>query len=247
MPDPDRQASARWNRHEFATTHWSLVLRAGRDRSAVSLEALEQLCRAYWFPLYAFARRLGCASHEAQDLTQEFFSRLLSKDHLQMADPSRGKFRSFLLASFKHMIANERRDATRQKRGGGARLFSLDEQEAEERYQLEHADLQTPERLFEKRWAETTLSRVLDRLAAEYSGHTFRFDDLKVFLIEARGSAAFADVALRLGVTEAALKSLVHRMRRRYAELFRDEVAQTVEKPEDVEEEIGYMLAVLSN
>ena len=164
-----------------------------------------------------------------------------------MADPSRGKFRSFLLASFKHMMANERRDATRQKRGGGARLFSLDEQEAEERYQLDHADLQTPERLFEKRWAETTLSRVLDRLAAEYSGHTFRFDDLKVFLIEARGSAAFADVATRLGVTESALKSLVHRMRRRYAELFRDEVAQTVEKPEDVEEEIGYMLAVLSN
>ena len=247
MPDPERHASVRWNRHEFATTHWSLVLRAGRDRSAASLEALEQLCRAYWYPLYAFARRQGCASHEAQDLTQEFFSRLLSKDHLQMADPSRGKFRSFLLASFKHMMANERRDATRQKRGGGARLFSLDEHQAEEQYQLEHADLQTPERLFEKRWAETTLSRVLDRLASEYSGHTFRFDDLKVFLIEARGSAAFADVALRLGVTEGALKSLVHRMRRRYAELFRDEVAQTVEKPEDVEEEIGYMLAVLSN
>lgn len=247
MPDPDQHASARWNRQEFATTHWSLVLRARQDWSAASVEALEQLCQAYWYPLYAFARRQGCASHEAQDLTQEFFTRLLSKNYLQMADPNRGRFRSFLLASFKHMMANEWRDATRQKRGGGARLFSLDEEQAEERYQLDQADMQTPERLFERRWAETTLSRVLDRLAAEYSGHTFRFEDLKVFLIEARGSAPFADVASRLGVTESALKSLVYRMRRRYAELFRDEVAQTVEKPEEVEEEIGYMLTVLSN
>lgn len=247
MPDPDLKPSARWNRQQFATTHWSLVLRAGQERGPASLEALEKLCHAYWFPLYAFARREGCAPHEAQDLTQEFFSRLLAKNYLQMADPNRGRFRSFLLASFKHMMANERRDASRQKRGGGAKVFSLDEHEAEERYQVDHADYQTPEWLFERRWAETTLTRVLDRLAAEYSGHTLRFDDLKVFLIEASGSAPFADVATRLGVTESALKSIVHRMRRRYADLFRDEVAQTVESPADLEDEIGYMLTVLSS
>lgn len=246
MPQSDMSPTARWNRQQFATTHWSLILRAGEGRGPASQEALEKLCHAYWFPLYAFARREGCAPHEAQDLTQEFFSRLLSKNYLQMADPNRGRFRSFLLASFKHMIANERRNASRQKRGGAARLFSLDEHEAEERYQIDRADYQTPERLFERRWAETTLSRVLERLAAEYSGHSLRFDDLKVFLVEARGAAPFADVASRLGVSEAALKSLVHRMRRRYADLFRDEVAQTVEKPEDIEDEIGYMLTVLS-
>ncbi len=230
----------------FATTRWSLVLRAGNGDVAGSAEALETLCRAYWFPLYAFARREGCGPEDAQDLTQEFFSRLLAKDHLQMVDPNRGRFRSFLLSSFKHMMANEHRNASRQKRGGAAQVFSLAEQLAEQRYQLEPSDPLTPERIFERRWAETTLARVLDRLEVEYTGHAMKFEDLKVFLIEPKGAAAFADVAVRLGVSESALKAVVHRMRRRYAELFRDEVAQTVADPAEVEDEIRHMLAALS-
>ncbi len=222
------------------------MLRAGRRDGADSADALEKLCRAYWFPLYAFARREGCGPEEAQDVTQEFFSRLLAKNFLQTADPQRGRFRSFLLSSFRHMMANERRNAAREKRGGGEQVFSLDEQDAEGRYLLDPADATTPERIFERRWAETVLARVLDRLEAEYTGHAMRFDDLKVFLVEARGTAAFAEVAARMGVTEAALKSVVHRMRRRYAELFRDEVAHTVENPAEVEEEIRHMFAVLS-
>lgn len=222
------------------------MLRASRREGPDAAEALEKLCRAYWYPLYAFARREGRNPDEAQDLTQEFFSRLLAKDYLQMADPNRGRFRSFLLASFKHMMANERRHASRLKRGGHAQSFSLDEEEAEQRYGLEPAETQTPERIFERRWAETLLARVLNRLAGEYSGHAMRFDDLKSFLVEPKGSVAFGDVAARLGVTESALKSVVHRMRRHYAELFRDEVAQTVSDPAEVEAEIRHMFAVLS-
>ena len=245
MSEP-RNKSEQWNAHQFATTHWSLVLRAGSFGEASSAEALDKLCRAYWFPLYVFARREGSSPEDAQDLTQEFFSRLLARNYLQMADRNRGRFRSFLLASFKHMMANERRNASRQKRGGDAQVFSLDEQEAEERYQLEPLDTASPDRLFERRWAETTLARVLERLDSEYTGQTMRFDDLKVFLIEPKGTAAFADVASRLGVSESALKSVVHRMRKRYAELFRDEVAQIVVNPADIEDEIRHMLTVLA-
>jgi len=247
MPEPNHNGSPQWAGHQFATTHWSLVLRAGRQDEATSGEALDKLCRAYWFPLYAFARREGSPPDDAQDLTQEFFSRLLARNYLQMADRNRGRFRSFLLSSFKHMMANERRNASRQKRGGDAVIFSLDETEAEERYQLEPTDNATPDRLFERRWAQTTLQRVLDRLEAEYTGHTMRFDQLKVFLIEPKGAAGFADVAAALGVTESALKSVVHRMRRRYAELFRDEVAQIVAHHADIEDEIRHMLMVLAD
>lgn len=222
------------------------MLRAGRLDGPDAAEALEKLCHAYWYPLYAFARREGCDPDEAQDLTQEFFSRLLAKNYLQMADPNRGRFRSFLLASFKHMMANERRNASRLKRGGNAQVFPLNEHEAERRYSLEPADTSTPDLIFERRWAETALGRVLDRLETEYTGHAMRFSDLKTFLVEAKGTAAFADVATRLGVTESALKSVVHRMRRRYADLFRDEVAQTVADPKDTEDEIRHMLTVLA-
>ncbi|PWU14047.1 MAG: RNA polymerase subunit sigma-24 [Verrucomicrobia bacterium] len=221
------------------------MLRASQRQAPGSEAALEKLCRAYWFPLYAFARREGCGPEDAQDLTQEFFSRLLAKEYLKMADPDRGRFRSFLLAAFKHMMANERRAASRIKRGGGTQAFSLDEQDAEGRYLLEPVEDQTPESIFERRWAETTLARVLDRLEAEYTGHSLRFEDLKLFLVEPKGTAAFGPVAARLGVTESALKSVVHRMRRRYADLFRDEVAQTVADPAETQEEIRHVLGVL--
>ena len=230
----------------FQTTHWSMVLLAGRDASTESAEALEKLCRAYWYPLYAFARRQGCGPEEAQDATQEFFTRLLARNQLQMADPNRGRFRSFLLASMKNQLANERRAASRQKRGGDVITFSLDERQAEQRYLLEPAESTTPESIFERRWAETILARVLDRLETEYTGHTMRFEQLKGFLIDARGSAAFVDVAAQLGVTESALKSVVHRMRRRYADLFRDEVAHTIASPTDLDDEIRHLLGVLA-
>lgn len=230
----------------FPTTHWSLVLRASAQFSPASSEALEQLCRGYWYPLYVFARRQGAGPEEAQDLTQEFFSRLLSKNTLEMADPDRGRFRSFLLAAFKNMMANERRAAGRKKRGGGEIIFSLDEEDPEERFRLEPADPLTPEILFERRWAETVLSRVLNRLEIEYASQSVPFDALKGFLIDDRGASPFADLAERLGVTEAALKSLVYRMRRRYAQLFRDEIAQTVADPAGVDDEIRHLFAALS-
>ena len=231
----------------FATTHWSLVLRAGQRADADSSEALEQLCRAYWFPLYAFARREGCAPETAQDLTQEFFSRLLENNYLQTADPNRGRFRSFLLGSFKHMMANERRDAARLKRGGGAAVFSLDALRPEERYAVEPAHALTPDRVFDRRWAETVLARTLDRLEAEYADRAPCFEELKVFLVGEKGSAPYAEVAPRLRVGEGALKLVVLRMRRRYAQIFRDEIAQTVADPAEVEDEIRHTFSVLAD
>jgi len=246
MSVSDQQPRRPGGVQNFATTHWSLVLRAGQRQSPQSAEALEKLCRDYWYPLYAFVRREGHGPDEAQDLTQEFFSRLLTGNYLKVADPNRGRFRSFLLASMKHMLANERRAAARQKRGGDAVLFSLDALEPEKRYQVEPTDPLTPERIFEQRWAEAILGRVLDRLEKEYAGHAMRFDEIKLFLVEAKGSISFSDMARRLSVTELALKSVVHRMRRRYAQLFRDEIAQTVADPGDVEDEIRELLTALS-
>ena len=234
--------SAGW----FPSTHWSQVLRAGHGVEPGLAEALETLCRAYWYPLYAFARREGHGQEEAQDATQEFFSRLLEKNYLQTADPSRGRFRSFLLASFKHMMANERRDAARLKRGGDAVTFSLEALNPEERYGAEPAHTQTPDRVFERQWAEAVLARTLDRLEADYAGHALRFAELKVFLVGEKGSAPYAEVAARLAVSEGALKVVVHRMRRRYAQLFRDEIAQTVDEPSEVEDEIRHVFAVLA-
>jgi RNA polymerase sigma-70 factor (ECF subfamily) len=223
-----------------------LVLRAGRGGEPGSAEALETLCRAYWFPLYAFARREGRAPEVAQDLTQEFFSRLLEKNFLQTADPNRGRFRSFLLASFKHMMIKERRDASRQKRGGHAITFSLDALHPEARYAVEPAHELAPDRLFERRWAEALLARTLARLKAEYADRAMRFEDLKVFLLGGRGAAPLAEVAARVGVGEGALRLVVYRMRQRYAQIFRDEVAQTVEAPAEVEDEIRHVFAVLA-
>lgn len=230
----------------FPTTHWSAVRAAADGRAPHSPEALEALCRAYWFPLYAFARRQGCGPEEAQDLTQEFFARLLEKNYLQTADPNRGRFRSFLLAAFKHLIANERRDAGRLKRGGDAVVFSLDALHPEERYGVEPADGLTPDRAYERHWAEALLARTLDRLKTEYADRAMRFDDLKVFLVGARGAAPFAKVAARVGVSEGSLKLVVYRMRQRYAQIFRDEVAQTVDSQAEVDDEIRHVFTVLA-
>lgn len=242
-PNPDTvHAGAR----QFVTTHWSVVLRAGGEASAQSAAALAELCRAYWYPLYVFVRRQGHSPEDAQDLTQEFFARLLEGDALKTADPQKGRFRSFLLTMLKRMLVSEWRREHRQKRGGDAVVFSLDEHEAEERYQFEPADSVTPETVFERRWAETVVDRVLARLEAEYRGHTLGFANLQPYLVEDKGSAPFAQTAGRLGVTESALKAVVYRLRVRYGEIFREEIAHTVEQPEEVDGEIRHLLAVLA-
>ena len=243
---PDAPEPLPRTRGRFQETSWSVVLRASGKPSSESSEALENLCRAYWPPLYAFARRDGHGPEEAQDLTQEFFSRLLKNNYLQAADPNRGRFRSFLLGSFKHMIANERRHASRLKRGGDAVVFSLDAWKPEDGYSPEPTHELTPERLFERQWAEVVLARTLDRLEAEHTGQAMRFEELKTFLLDAKGAAPVAAVAARLGVSESALKSVVHRMRRRYAQLFRDEVAQTEDRSAEVDEEIRHLLRTLA-
>jgi RNA polymerase sigma-70 factor (ECF subfamily) len=230
----------------FVTTHWTQVLRAGAGGSADATAALEALCQAYWYPLYAFVRRQGYAPAEAQDLTQEFFSRLLEGNALSAADPSKGRFRSYLLTMLKRMLVSDWRREQRQKRGGGAVMFSLDAQEGEERYQFEPTDPLTPELIFERRWAETVLERVLTRLEAEYRGHALGFANLQSYLVDDKGTAPFAETARRLNVTESALKSVVYRLRCRYGEIFREEIAQTVERPEEVEDEIRQLLGALS-
>lgn len=247
MPQPDPHSDrVHAVARQFVTTHWSVVLRAGREESAQSAAALAELCQAYWYPVYAFVRRQGHAAADAQDLTQEFFARLIEGESLQAADPQKGRFRSFLLTLLKRMLVSEWRRERRQKRGGGAVVFSLDEHEAEERYRFEPADPATPETVFERRWAEAVLDRVLTRLESEYRGHALGFANLQPYLVEDKGVAPFAEAAARLGVTEAALKAVVYRLRCRYGEVFRDEIAQTVEQPEDVEEEIRHLLAVLA-
>jgi RNA polymerase sigma factor (sigma-70 family) len=233
----------------FVTTRWSMVLRAGQTDTAASREALEKLCRAYWFPLYAFARREGCSPEESQDLTQEFFCRLLEKNSLQTADPARGRFRSFLLASFKNLMTNEWRRSQRQKRGGGAEVFSLDHLEAEDRYAIEPADDLTPEKVFERRWAEALLARVLERLRLECDGdgpeRARRFEIVKVFLLEDKGTLPLADAAAQLGLSVVATKGLVHRLRTRYRDIFREEIEHTVASPDEVEDEIRHLFAAL--
>ena len=222
------------------------MLRAGRRDDPGATESLETFCHAYWFPLYAFARREGHDREAAQDLTQEFFTQLLEKNFLEAADPNRGRFRSFLLASFKHMMAKERRAATRQKRGGGTIVFSLDAWNPEERYAVEPTHDLTPDRVFEREWAEALLARTLERLKAQYADRALPFQELKVFLVGGRGTAPFAQVAARLGVGEGALKLVVYRMRQRYAQIFREEIAHTVEDAAEVEDEIRHVFAVLA-
>ena len=234
------------NGQDFCTTHWSTVLRAGDPQSIECVAALEKLCRAYWYPLYAYVRRQGHTAHDAQDLTQEFLSRLLEHNALVAVHPDKGRFRSFLIASLNHFLANDWKHSQRQKRGGGHAHFSLDEETAEGRYRQEPADHSTPEKVFERRWAETLLQGVLDRLRFEWEGASCHFTDLKPFLIDGREAAPFAEAATRLGVTEASLKWAVHKLRKRYAEIFQEEIAHTVSRPEEIEDEIRHLFAVMA-
>lgn len=231
---------------DFRTTHWSVVLHAGDVLSLQRGRALEQLCRAYWFPLYAFVRRRGHEVEEARDLTQGFFARLLEKNYLTEADRARGRFRTFLIAALKHFLANEWDKTRAQKRGGGCLVLSLDEADAEGRYLEEPMDEATPETIFERRWAEAVLEKVFNRLRAEFDGAdpAGRFAIVKPFLLGG-GDGAYAEAAARLGISETGARSVVHRLRRRFRDLMRAEIAQTVGSAEEVDEEIRHLLAAL--
>jgi RNA polymerase sigma-70 factor (ECF subfamily) len=232
----------------FVTTHWSVVLAAGRADTTRARDALARLCQTYWHPLYAYVRRLGNSPHDAQDLTQEFFARLLAKNYLASADESRGRFRSFLLASFKHFLANEWEKARAQKRGGGQIPISIDPVAAETGCHFEPADPATAEKTFERRWALTLLDQVLRRLRQEYAatGREELFGQLKPTLTEASRSVRYAEIATRLGTTEGAVKVAVHRLRQQYRELLRAEIAETVASPAKVEDELRSLFAALA-
>ncbi|HVV69996.1 MAG TPA: sigma-70 family RNA polymerase sigma factor [Verrucomicrobiae bacterium] len=224
------------------------MLTAGDTQSPDSVRALESLCRAYWYPLYGYIRWRGHGAHEAEDLTQAFFAYLLEKKALGKVDPAKGKFRSFLLASLNNFLNNEWDKAQRLKRGGGAEIFSFDGVPAEERFLLEPTHGQSPERLFERRWAETVLKQVVANLAEEFrkAGQSERFEALRGFLMAGAREAPYEEVAARLGMTVTAVTAAVRRMRLRFRELFRAEIAHTVQKPEEVDDEIRYLLGALS-
>lgn len=234
-------------RGRFATTQWSLVLAAGRPGSEGAEEALARLCALYWYPVFAFVRRQGRSADEAQDLTQGFFTRIIEKGDLGDADRSRGRFRSFLLTACQHFLLNERDRARAEKRGGGRPPLSIDAAVAEGRYERSLAHSETPERLFDRQWCLTLLAGVLEGLREDYrlAGKGRLFDGLKDNLTGDAGEGAYAEAARELGMSEGAVKVAIHRLRRRYRDELRRRVADTVESPSDVEDEIRYLLQTL--
>ena len=233
----------------FITTHWSVVLAAGVDSSPRAREALEQLCRTYWYPLYAHVRRRGRDHHAAQDLTQEFFARLLEKRWLDSVAPQHGRFRSFLLTAMDHLLANDWRDGRAAKRGGGRTWISLEDAAISEgRYAREPESSDSPERSFDKVWAAAVLEQALTRLQQEFAarGKTLQFEEWKVFLTREATTSDCESSARRLGLTMGAVAVAVHRMRRRYGELLRETVADTLADPAGVDGELRYLFALLN-
>lgn len=231
----------------FLTTRWSLVV-AARDAEAPGSDAaLEHLCRSYWYPLYVYVRRQGHSPEDAQDLTQEFFARLLQKQWMHAAEPSRGRFRSFLLVALKRFLFNEWDRSRTLKRGGAVQHVPLDAGDAEERFLKEPSVTATPERQFERRWALTLLDRAMATLKDEYAkdARQVEFDTLKDYLSAPRGSIPYADISAALGVPPGTARAAVHHLRRRFGELFRAEVADTVSDPGDVQEEVRYLAGLL--
>jgi RNA polymerase sigma factor (sigma-70 family) len=233
----------------FDTTHWSVVLQAGGNDSPQAAAALASLCGAYWYPLYAYVRRQGHSVEDAQDFTQEFFARLLERKDLRLADRNRGRFRTFLLASLKHFLINEWNKAKRAKRGGGRALLSLDAEETETRFRAEPADNRSPDKAFERRWAMVLLDRVLDQLQGEFvvAGRGPVFEELKTCLTGEDNESTYAEIGRRLGMTESNLKVTVHRLRQRYRELLRKEIALTVAGPEAIDQEMRDLFAALGD
>jgi RNA polymerase sigma factor (sigma-70 family) len=247
MASPELHQEADYeNRSAFTTTHWSVILAAGTNQTAGSGAALESLCKTYWYPLYAFVRRRGYDACEAQDLTQEFFAKLLEKNFLQQVDRRKGKFRSFLLGALEHFLANEWRRSRAEKRGGKVIFVSLDE-DPENQYQQTASTGLSPEQLFEQQWATKLLEQVVGQLREEFiaAGKASMFEHLKIFLTGEKEAGCYGQLAVRLQSTEGALKMAVSRMRQRYGHLLRTEIANTVSSPEEVEEELRGLLAAL--
>lgn len=232
---------------EFKTTHWSVILAAGETTSPRAAAALEQLCRKYWYPLYAYVRRNGHRPEDAQDLVQEFFFRFLRQRSVRRADRNRGRFRTFLLTSLKHFLINEWSKANREKRGGGRQFVYLDAADSETRFLAEPADDRTPDKAFERHWAMVVLDRVMAEMRAEFAAgeRAWLFDELKPFLTGDDGELSYEEISTRVGMTHGNLKVTVHRLRRRYREVLRKEIAQTVEHPGMVENEIRELVAAL--
>jgi RNA polymerase sigma factor (sigma-70 family) len=231
----------------FSTTHWSVVLAAGRGNAPEAVQALERLCSAYWYPLYAYVRRQGHAPHDAQDMVQDFFAHFLEHNYFRLADRTRGRFRTFLLTSLQHFLVNEWRKTNRARRGGSQRILSLDEAMGESRFAGEPAVEQPPDSLYDRGWAAILLDRALSALRAEFeqSGKQDLFERLKVFVWGEKSAVSYAAMAGELGMTEGAVKVAVHRLRQRYGELLRVEVAQTVATPVEVDEELRYLVSVI--
>ena len=234
---------------QLPTTHWSVVLQAGKGDSPAASAALEELCRTYWYPIYAYVRRQGHSSEDARDLVQGFFAELLAKGFPRGATPERGKFRSFLLASLRNFLVDQHRQASAAKRGGGRFAISLEQAQAEERFCLEPHHNLTPERLYERAWARTLLDRARSRLRQEYSaaGKAHLYFALKDFPLAGKSERSFQQAATELEMTVPGLKSAVHRLRARYRDLVREEVAQTVADPAELKEEARHLIAVISD
>ena len=234
--------------HWFTTTHWSVVILAGDPNSPQAASALEKLCRTYWLPLYSYVRRQGYGPHDAQDLTQGFFGRLLRLNSFADVSGEKGKFRTFLLAALNHYLLDERDRARAEKRGGGLAVISLDETEAETRYLHVPVPDLAPERVFDRRWALTVMEEALQRLRKEYfaSGKQELFEHLSGFLSSEADHGAYDTLAPKLGMSAGAVGVAVHRLRQRYRECVRLELAQTVASPEDLNDEMNYLLAALS-
>ena len=230
----------------FLTTHWSVVLTA-QGRSPEAREALDHLCRSYWLPLYAFVRREGHSPEDAKDLTQEFFARLLERGDFDAVRHEKGRLRSYLLVSFKHFLSNERHRANAMKRGRGAQPISLDEILAHQRSEPEPATTMTAEQIYERRWAMRVLEQVLAHLGHEFraTGKTVLFERLKEQLVDDPGRSSQAEIGRELGMSENAVKQAFHRLRERYRQLLREQVAHTVATPEEVEDELRHLIAVL--
>ncbi|HMJ90612.1 MAG TPA: sigma-70 family RNA polymerase sigma factor [Candidatus Acidoferrum sp.] len=247
MPESIRQSETAVPR-VFATTHWSVVATAGKSGSELAQDALETLCRAYWFPIYVYVRRKGHGPDEAQDLTQEFFAQLIAKEQFRLADQTKGKFRTFLLAMLDYFLAREWNRAHRQKRGGQFTFISIDEQSPEERYRLEPADHDTPEKKFLRHWALMLLKHTMNALQSECeaNGKARLFREVKHVLSGERDADTYAEIGKRLGMGEGAVRVAVHRLRQRYGELLRQEVAQTVADEAEVDDELKFLMRALS-
>lgn len=233
---------------QFTTTHWSMVLAAGTSGTPAAQEALERLCRVYWYPLYVFIRRLGHPPADAQDLTQGFFLYLLEREVVAKADPQAGRFRSFLLGSLKHFLAHEHERATALKRGGGQPILALDALDPETRYALEPSEPAAPEAVFDQRWALQQIENALARLRADYasSDRAALFDLLKDYVWGEKNALTLAEIATRLDLTEEAVRKSVQRLRHRFRDCLRVEVAQTVATPDQIDDELRYLRAVMS-